>query len=160
MVCMIRRCIVCALLLSFGVLAQQRYKGPPPPKKDLPYMVRGDDLVETEPGVAQPRDDGNQTKYSIPGANSMVKTPRVSPSIVVDVSKIDLRSLQLFQVESKDGHREIVFPKRGKGPRPIPMVTTRLGGSLFQFDPADDLPKGEYALTPQGSNAVFCFAVY
>ena len=160
MVCMTRRHIACALLLSIGVFAQERYNGPAPPKKDLPYLVRGDDLVETESGIAQPRDDAGQTTYIIPGANSTVKTPRVSPSIVVDVSQIDLQSLQLFRLESKDGHREIVFPKRGKGPRPIPMVTTRLGGSLFKLDPADDLPKGEYSLTPQESNAVFCFAVY
>jgi hypothetical protein len=140
--------------------AQQRYDGPPPPKKDLPYLVQTGNLVETETGTAQPRDDGNQVTYVIPGANSPVKTPLSIPSIVIDVSKADLQSLQLFRLESKDGHREIVFPKRGKAPRPIPMVTTRLGGSLFKLEAADDLPKGEYSLTPQGSNAVFCFAVY
>jgi hypothetical protein len=159
MVFMTRRMLACALLLSAGIVAQQRYDGPPPPKKDLPYLVQAGSLVETEQGTAQPREDANQTTYIVPGANSPVKTTAAIPAIVIDVSKIDLQSLQFFRLESRDGHREIVFPKRAKPPRPVPMVTTRLGGSLFKLEAADDLPKGEYSLTPQGSNAVFCFAV-
>lgn len=153
------RLLACALLLTIGIPAQERYNGPPPPKKDLPYLLQAGNLVETELGMAEPHDEGAAVVYVIPGANSTAKTTLTSPSFIIDTSQIPPESLQLYRVESTGGHRQISFPKRGKPPSPVPMVITRLGGSLFKLDPANDLPKGEYSLTPQGSNAVFCFAV-
>jgi hypothetical protein len=154
------RFFACVLLVSMGIVAQDRYSGPPPPKKDLPYIVNAGNLVETETGVAEPHDEPNQTTYVIAGAHSPAKTAASVPSLVIDVSKLDVESLQLYRVESQDGHRQITIPKRGKGAQPVPMITTRLGGSLFSLRPGDNLPAGEYSLTPQGSNAVFCFAVF
>jgi hypothetical protein len=159
MVYMNSRLPACALLLTIGILAQERYNGPPPPKKDLPYLVQAGNLVETELGMAEPHDEKAAVVYVIPGPNSTAKTTLASPSFIIDASQIPPESLQLYRMESKDGHRQISFPKQARAPSPVPMIITRLGGSLFKLDPASDLQKGEYSLTPQGSNAVFCFAV-
>jgi hypothetical protein len=67
----------------------------------------------------------------------------------------------LFRLESKNGHREITFPKKGRGgPDPLRLSVTQLEGTLYRVEAVDSLPNGEYSLTPEGSNQVFCFAVY
>jgi hypothetical protein len=147
------------LILLVVAAAQEKYSGPPLPKKDFAYLVRGDSLVEMEFAIAEPRDDNDRVTFVIAGAGSLVKTNDVAPAIVIDVSKLPTDLLQLYRVESRDGHREISIPKRGRRPQPVPMITTKLGGNLVSLKPVEDLTSGEYSLTPQGSNAVFCFTV-
>ncbi len=36
----------------------------------------------------------------------------------------------------------------------------RLGDGLYRIEANEFLPNGEYALSPEGSNTVFCFQVY
>ena len=58
-----------------------------------------------------------------------------------------------------DGQRQILFPGR-KPPKPILVDVTRVDANLFRIEIHETLAPGEYVLSPEGSNAVFCFAVY
>jgi hypothetical protein len=40
------------------------------------------------------------------------------------------------------------------------MEVTRLDGGLYKIEVDESLEKGEYSLTPEGSNQVFCFQVF
>jgi hypothetical protein len=155
------RLVACSLLLAPALHPQQKYSGPKPAKQDIPYLLHADNLVETESLTAQQEDRKNETTYLISGENSRVKTPLASPILILDASKLQPEKLQLFRLESKNGHREITFPKKGRGgPDPLRLSVTQLEGTLYRLEAVDSLPNGEYSLTPEGSNQVFCFAVY
>jgi hypothetical protein len=40
------------------------------------------------------------------------------------------------------------------------MTASKLDGNLYKLEAQEFLENGEYCMSPQGSNAVFCFAVY
>ena len=155
------RAVLCALVFCVALPGQQKYTGPKPPKQDVPYLVHASNLVETESEMAQQQDVKNLTTYVINGEGSSAKTPLASPVLVIDVSKLSPEHLQLFRLEQKNGHREISFPKKGKGgPQPLQLSVSHEEGDLYRIEAVDSLPNGEYSLTPEGSNQVFCFAIY
>lgn len=151
-----------AILLTAAVLlAQQKYTGSRPPKKNLPYLVQADNLIETEVKTADQQTKKDDTTYVIPGDKSTARTPLASPTLVIEAAGMDVEKLQLFRLEVKNGHREVTFRKKGKGGA-VPLGTniTKVSGNLYQIEVSDSLPVGEYSLSPDGSNDVFCFAVF
>jgi hypothetical protein len=40
------------------------------------------------------------------------------------------------------------------------LSVTKLDGNLYKVEAAQPLEDGEYTISPQGSNQVFCFEVY
>src|SRR5947209_2722657 len=149
---MIGQLILCATLLSFELLAQQKYTGPKPDKPDVPFLMHADSLVATEVGEAQEQQGKkDEVTYMIPGANSSAKTPLASPVFLIHAEKIDPQHLQLFRLESKNGHREITFRKKGRNNSPaLQLTVSHLDGNLYQVEAVDSLPNGEYSLTPEG----------
>jgi hypothetical protein len=141
-------------LAAFG----QKYDGPRPPKPDLPYLKHASNLVPTEAAEAKEQKKRDETLYTIDGANSTTKTPLAAPIFLFQSDKILAESLQLFKLESKAGHREITMSRRGA--QPIRMDVTRLDGNLYKLEVDDSLEPGEYSLSPNNSDKVFCFAVY
>lgn len=150
-----------ALQCAPPLAAQQKYTGPAPAKKDIPYLIHADTLVSTEVTKATAQETKDETIYVTPGAASSAKTPLASPIFLIDTAQISPDKLQLFRLEVKGGSRQIAFRKKSKtGPQPIRMEVSNLGGSLFRLEVVSTLQNGEYALTPDGSNDVFCFSVY
>ena len=47
-----------------------------------------------------------------------------------------------------------------KQPKPIRIEVSRLDKDLYRIEVNDSLEPGEYSLTPEGSNQVFCFQVF
>ena len=155
---MIRRLL--PLLVSAIAAWAQQYDGPRPPKPDLPYLKHASNLIPTE--VAQAKEDKrkNETLYTIDGAASSARTPLAMPIFLMKSDKIAPDRLQLYRLESKGGHREIVFSSK-KGPEAIRMEVTKLSSDgIYKIEVNDDLEPGEYSLSPDGSNQVFCFQVY
>jgi hypothetical protein len=157
---MLRRFVL--LLLTVAVAASaQKYDGPRPPKPDLPYLKHASNLIPTEATEAKEekgkRDD---ITYVMAGANSPVKTPLASPIFLMQAEKLVPDRLQLFKLESKNGRREILFAPK-KQPKAIRIEVTRLtSDNLYKIEVDESLEAGEYSLTPEGSNQVFCFQVY
>jgi hypothetical protein len=155
-----RRWLPIVLLCALPVLAQ-KYSGPRPSKPDLPYLVHADNLVETESAVAQQEERKGDTVYVIPGANSKARTPLSSPVFVIQVDQLQADKLQLYKLESKGDQRQILFQRKKKQmARPFRLNVTRVEEGLYKIEVDEILENGEYSLTPQESNQVFCFQVY
>src|ERR1700690_8526 len=147
-----------------GLLAaeEEKYSGPRPPKADLPYLVHADSLIATEAGEAhEDRHGKSDAVYTISGPASPARTPLAEPIFLFESDKIAPESLQLVRLEGKGGNREGVMGKRKSG-RPLHLSVKPLGGRLYRIEVNEGLglEDGEYSLSPESSNTVFCFAVY
>ncbi|HLK47811.1 MAG TPA: hypothetical protein VKT49_06735 [Bryobacteraceae bacterium] len=158
---MTRRVLV-LLCAAAAVSAAQKYDGPRPAKPDIPYIKHADSLLATEISDATEENRKDDILYVIPGAESTVKTPLASPILLFQAGKIAPEKLQLFKLETKNGRREILFSRKKKQTaKPIRIDVTRVSSdNLYQIEVNSSLDKGEYSLTPDGSNQVFCFQVY
>ena len=153
------------LMLALAVLPAamaQKYTGPRPPKADVPYLRHASNLVEAEIGEAKEENRKDDVLYVIEGAGSPAKTPLTTPIFLFLGDKMDPERLQLYKLETKGGRREVLFSKKKKQvAKPIRMTVTRLSqDGVFRLEVDESLANGEYSLTPDGSNRVFCFAVY
>ena len=152
---MLRRLPLTILLLGLTLLAQ-KYNGPRPPKPDIPYLLHADNLVEPEVGEAKEQNKKDEITYVISGASSSVKTP------LLQADKLTPEKLQLFKLETKNGQREVQFSRKKKQTaKPHRLSFTRLtSDNLYRIEVDESLENGEYSLTPDGTNQVFCFQVF
>lgn len=143
-------------------LAAPGYKGPRPPRADVPYLLHASRLVETETAEAREDKRKDDTAYVIEGAASPARTPLAEPIFLLETQKLQADRLELYKLEVRNGRREAVFSakKRKDSQRPIRVSVTRLDQNLYRIEAAAGLENGEYSLTPAGSNQVFCFQVY
>jgi hypothetical protein len=150
-----------ALLFLFtgAVFAAEKYDGPRPPKPDLLYLVHADNLIPTEALEAQQESKKDQTTYTVTGANSTARTPLAEPIFIMESEKIQPERLELYQWEVKGGRRELTVGRK-KGARPLFLSVTRLEGKLYRVEASQPLEDGQYSLSPNDSNRVFCFEVY
>ena len=158
---MFRRLLPLILAVA-GAGFAQKYDGPRPEKPDLPYLKHGDNLVATEASEAKEEKRKDDTLYVIEGASCGAKTPLPSPVLLFQSGKIQPEKLALYKLEVKNGRREIMFsPKKRQNAVPIRVEVNRLSSdNLYKIEVGDSLSNGEYALSPEGSNQVFCFQVY
>ncbi len=148
-------------ILLMGLLAGQKYSGPRPEKPDLPYLLHADSLLATEVAEAKETKKKDDITYTVEGASSSAKTPLAGPVFVFEDGQLAAEKLQLFKFDVKNGRREVFFSRKGKlAAKPRRLNVTPLGGGLYKIEVDESLENGEYALTPEGSNQVFCFEVY
>jgi len=104
----------------------------------------------------------NNTVYTVPGAASAVKTPMAEPIFIFLAEKLNPDKLALYKMTVDKGTRTLTFPnKQGKdSPPPIYTMVTPLDKGLFKIEVNEFIDDGEYCLSPDGANAVFCFATY
>jgi hypothetical protein len=143
------------------VLFGQKYTGPQPEKADLPYLMHADVLVATEATEAKEETRKDNTVYVIAGATSSAATPLASPAFLIHTDQLAADKLEIYKLESKNGQREILFTHKKKPvARPVSCTASRVGDDLYKIEVDVSLEKGEYSITPNGSNQVFCFRVY
>jgi hypothetical protein len=148
------------LLAALCPAFAQKYDGPRPPKPDLPYLKHANNLVPTEPSDAkEEKQKKGDILYTIAGANSTAKTPLASPIFLLESDKLLPDRLGLYKLDVKNGHREILFGEK-KQPKPIRLEVSKVAGNLYRIEVSDSLEPGEYSLSPQDSNQVFCFEVF
>jgi len=157
-----------ALIAVGTALGQQprKYDGPRPPKPDLVYLLHARNLVPAEEGEAKEEDRKEETANIVAGAASPARTPLAEPIFLFNSEKIPAEKLELYRMTVKSGQREVAVPKNAKKaknrPRPLRLLYTRLDGSLYRIEVNEGmgLEMGEYCLSPQESQKVFCFQVY
>ncbi len=149
-------------MAAAAVSVAQKYDGPRPAKPDLPYLKHADSLLATEAGEAKEEKRKDDVLYVVAGAESPVKTPLASPILLFQSDKIPAEKLQLFKLESKNGRRELLFShKKKQMAAPIRVDVTKVSSdNIYRIEVSSTLEKGEYSLSPDESNQVFCFAVY
>lgn len=150
------------LVTAAAAAFAQKYDGPRPAKPDIPYIRHAESLLATEVTDAMEEHRKDDILYVVSGPASTVKTPLASPILLFQSDKIGPDKLQLFKLETKNGRREILFShKKKQTAMPIRVDVTKLSSDgLYRIEVVSSLDKGEYSLTPDGSNQVFCFQVY
>lgn len=157
---MTRRLIPVCLLLA-GLAGAQKYSGPRPEKPDLPYLLHADTLVPVEVAEAKETKKKDDLIYTVAGASSPVKTPLAGPIFLFQDGQLSAEKLQLYKFEVKNGQREVFFSHKGKASaKARRLAVNPVGGGLYRVEVDESLENGEYGLTPEGSNQVFCFQVY
>ncbi len=148
-------------IVGASAAAAQPASGPPdPPKPDVPYLVHANNLVETEQSEAVEQAKKNELYYYVDGAASTVKTPLWGPEFLFREEDMRANRLQLYRFESKNGRREILIRKKKKVmAKPIFLSLFPLKDGVVRIRVDETLSPGEYCLTPEGKDAVFCFAV-
>jgi hypothetical protein len=154
------RCLALCFAAAFAAAAQN-YTGPLPPKADLPYLKHAENLVPTEVLEAQEeKGKKDDVTYVIAGAASSARTPLASPIFLLETDKLVAAKLALYKLETRNGRREITFAPK-KQPKAIRVELTHLNtGKLYRLEVEESLEPGEYGLSAEGSNQVFCFQVY
>lgn len=152
--------LIAALMTpAFGEVA---YSGPKPPKPDVPYLMHGDHLVETDQAEAKQTEEKKQTVYTTAGAAATARTPLAEPIFLILPEKIKPEQLSLYRMTIEKGNRRISFHTKPDkdDPQPVPLLFhTRKDGSVI-IEANKYLENGEYCLSPSGANTVFCFQVY
>lgn len=155
---------VCASMLvcASPLMAQSKYSGPRPPKPDLPYLLHATQLIPTEADEAVQSQDKKGTLYTIRGAASSVRTPLPEPIFLFQSEKINPDKLSCFRMTIAGGSRTLLIPdKPGKdSPKPVYLMVTPLDRGIFKVEVNEPIERGEYCLSPDGSNTVFCFTLY
>lgn len=150
-------------LSAFAALHAQKYAGPRPSKADLPYLLHASTLVAADAGEATEEKRKDGTAFVVAGAAATARTPMAEPILIMESGKIVPERLQLYRMDVKGGHREVFIPfkvrKEGAG-HPLRLTVTKLAGNLFRIEAGETLEPGEYSLSPENSNQVFCFQVY
>lgn len=155
-----QRRVFALLFVAICAALAQKYNGPRPPKPDLPYLKHADDLVPTEATEAKEQKlKKDDLLYTIAGPGSTAKTPLASPIFLFQSDKLMPDKLQLYKLEVKNGRREILFGAK-KRPQRIRLEVSRVEGNLYRMEVGESLERGEYSITPEGSNQVFCFQVF
>ena len=136
-------------------------EGPPLPEKaDTPYLVHATTLIPTEQAVASEEQVKKELYYIVPGAQSPVRTPLALPEFVYQAESVDPRNFRLYRLESEGGRRQLLFQKKDKIlAKPIYLDVFPVEDQLYRIRVDRGLEQGEYCLSPDGSNDVFCFAV-
>jgi hypothetical protein len=142
--------------------AADKYSGPVPPKPDIPYLVHASNLIETETGQARQETKKNDASFVISGSASPARTPLAEPIFIMDSRNLAPDRLELVRLEVKGGSREVSFSqgRRRGGNKVLHLAVTPLSGHLYRIEADEPLENGEYALSPNGDNRVFCFQVY
>jgi hypothetical protein len=155
-----RRILFLLLAAAFAAPAQ-KYSGPVPPKKDVPYLKHAANLVPTEDVVAKEDTKSNGSLYTIAGANSSAVTPLASPILLIQADKIQPEKLSLYKLDAKSDHREIFINPKRQSPA-IRMTADKVSSeNIWKLEVEESLEPGEYCLTIDGdaSNRAFCFRV-
>jgi len=156
------RCIFVFVMLAAVALCAEKYDGPRPPKPDLLYLVHADNLVPTETADAKEDSKKDEAIYTVTGANSPARTPVAEPIFLIQSDKVSPNRLELYKMEVKGGRREVSVSKgrRRGNSRPLYLSVTKLDGNLYKVEAAQPLEDGEYTISPNDSNHVYCFEVY
>lgn len=156
-----------AVVLLLGALpaaAQKKYSGPRPPKPDAPFLVHAGQLLPVETLEAHESQGKNETHYAVDGTASPTRTPVPEPVFIFQSDKINPERLSLYKMETKGSQRTLTIPadsrKRKDNARPIFILVTPLENRLFKVEVNEPLDNGEYCLSPEGSNTVFCFTEF
>ena len=155
------RLLTLAVLLTGFLIAGMEYAGPRPPRKDTVYLVHADQLIATEASIARQQTTANEVTYIVPGERSTARTPLASPTLLIETENLSADKLRLFRLDVRNGHRELSFHYKGRGGTyPLRADIANIAADLYRIDVLDSLSAGEYALSPDGANDVFCFEVF
>ena len=153
---------IAPLFLFTAALWAQDYKGPVPPKADVPYLLHAASLVEVETQTAHEEKKKDETLYWINGASSPARTPLAEPIFIIRVESLKPEKIEMYRFTQKKDRRELLLkqnPKKNDA-APLHLSVTKVGRDIYKIEASEVLENGEYSLSPFGTNEVFSFQVY
>jgi hypothetical protein len=155
---------ILVFLAALPAAAQKKYTGPRPSKPDVPFLVHAGNLLPVETGEARESQGKSETNYALEGSASPTKTPIPEPVFLFQSDKINPERLSLYRMEARNGQRTLAIPsdprKKKDSARPIFILVTPIENRLFKVEVNEPLDNGEYCLSPEGTNTVFCFSEF
>jgi hypothetical protein len=151
------------VVASVTVSAEEKYSGPKPATKDIPYLLHGDKLSATEVQKATESNSKAGQVFFVSGASSPARTPLAEPIFLFSPDHFKAEQLGLFRFEVRNGRREVVISgkhRKAEEQTAFHLSVRRLDEDLFRLEASEMLEPGEYALSPEGDNTAFCFTVY
>jgi hypothetical protein len=152
--------VACAVAPAF---AEKKYTGPRPAKADVPFLQHAAALIEVETTRADESHSKGNTIYSVSGATSPTRTPVPEPVFLFQSEKINPEHMILYKMEPKGGQRVLSVSdqsRRNKDTHPIFMIIVPLATGLWKVEVNQVLDPGEYCLSPEGTNTVYCFTEF
>jgi hypothetical protein len=154
-----------AACVAAPVFAEKKYTGPRPPKTDVPFLQHASTLIEVEKGEADEAHSHGNITYSVAGATSRTRTPVPEPVFYFQSDKINPEHMVLYKMDTKSGQRTLTMPEQGrrKDTHPIFMLIDPVSSSvpgLWKIEVNEVIDPGEYCLSPEGVNTVYCFTEY
>ncbi|HKD09717.1 MAG TPA: hypothetical protein VKB79_27675 [Bryobacteraceae bacterium] len=135
--------------------------GPKPDKKDIPYLLLANNLVQTEVVRPSAQQTSEGTTYSIPGETSLAKTPLALPVFLIDSAQIRPEKLRLIRLIPSSGHRQALLRKTpSPDDAPLLLTATKVADTIYRLEAVNEIENGEYALNAAGSDQFFCFTVF
>jgi hypothetical protein len=150
------------LLAAASLAAAEKNKLglPNPPQTDVPCLIHATSLLETETKEATQEESEKETLFWVAGTSSTAGTPLAAPQFLLAYESINPANLKLYKMDVKNGRREIMYRKKKKIlAEPIYLSVFPVEDGLVKIEVDASLDRGEYCLTPEGSNNVYCFAV-
>lgn len=147
------------LLVAPALCFAQQYRGPRPPKPDLPYLKHATNLIATEAVEAKEEKGKSDALFVIEGAASNARTPLAMPIFLMIADHLSPARLRIFRLDSKDGHREAAVSSN-KVPIARMEISKLSSDNIYKIEVEDELEPGEYTLSLDGSNRAFCFQVF
>lgn len=135
---------------------------PTPPEDDLPFLIHATNLVPTVRAEAHQEETKKELFYWVAGERSGATTPLAFPEFLFKSVEIEPEALALYRFEIVDGRREVLFSKKNKvlaRPYNLTLSIEDRDQRVARIRVSQTLRAGEYCLTPDGSNSVFCFTV-
>src|SRR5260221_9059268 len=105
---------IASILLFTAALWAQDYKGPVPPKADVPYLLHASTLVETEVQVAHEEKKKDDTLYWVDGPSSPARTPLAEPIFIIRADKLRPEKIEMYRFSPKKDRRELLVKDRPK----------------------------------------------
>ena len=141
--------------------AQEPQPEPTPPRKDIPYLLEAQKLVDLEVQKATESKTKQGVAFSVAGTSSKARTPLPEPIFLFSPDKISADQLLLYHFDVREGRRATRTGKSDADEDEDLRLTLRpLNGGVYRIEASHMLSPGEYALYAQGTGQAFCFAVY
>ena len=92
------RYLFVVMMFARAAFSAEKYDGPRPPKPDLLYLVRADNLVPTETVDANEESKQDDAQYAVPGASSPARPPLPDPTFLITSEQYIPTVLRLYQM--------------------------------------------------------------
>src|SRR3954451_23114354 len=130
------------LFLSAMALPQDKYSGPKPASKDLPYLLHGDKLIPTEIEKATQSNTKEGEVFFVPGTTAPARTPLVEPIFLFSPDHFRAEQLGVFRFQVLNGRREVVISgkhKKQSEDAVFRLSVHRLAEDLFRLEVSESL---------------------
>lgn len=132
---------------------------PTPQLADVPYLIRGEQVVDLEAVRGKVRTRGSGGEVTVPGSTSPIVVDAGETAFAMRSTTVGPETLVLYRLHARSGSRFLLFGLPGvEGPTAIRLRLER-SGDVYRLTTSESLSAGEYCLSRFGSEDAYCFSI-